>query len=198
MRLLLIFFTKNGYPISIIQNSIKKFLDKLFKGKSASETDTKHIVIVLPYLYNVSEDISKRFKGICKTFNIKDCNIIFNTRKLSTFFPIKTKVPTLLCSLVVYAFYCLEVPGKPIYIGKTFRHLVTRVKEHKSRAQSNIYSHLLECHNHSNFFGDFKIISSARSDFELKIKESLYICKLKPELNIKATNSSDCTLRLFN
>ena len=59
-------------------------------------------------------------KKLCKCFGLS-CNIIFKTRKLSTYFPLKTPVPNLLKSMSVYCFTCADVQHNPIYIEKTTR-----------------------------------------------------------------------------
>ena len=71
-----------------------------------------------------------------------------------------------------------------ICIGKTKRHLVTRVGEHKSD-KSAIGQHLKVCHicNHSFDVNQFKIINIGKSDLDCKIKEALHIKALNPSLN---------------
>ena len=68
---------------------------------------------------------------------------------------------------VVYKFKCL-CDANNIYIGKTIRHLATRVKEHCKL----------------NFSCDiFSIIDSGKNDFEITIKEALHIKFKKPTIN---------------
>ena len=79
------------------------------------------------------------------------------------------------------------------YYGETQRHLGVRVAEHlgvspltgKLVSQNNITAvreHLCSC-GHSASFSDFSILSSAQSNFILKVQESLFISRDKPVLN---------------
>ena len=70
------------------------------------------------------------------------------------------------------------------YIGKTKRHLITRVTEHRAD-KSAIGQHLGRCSSCRNSFGidQFKIISNGRTDVECKIKEALNIKNSNPTLN---------------
>ena len=123
-------------------------------------------------------------------------------RRLSSFFPFKDVIPKFLRSHVVYKYKC-QCCGA-LYLGKTSRHLHTRVSEHlgishltgkklASPSPSSIHSHI-NTTNHSSSFHDFSITSSCNSSFELLIRESLLIAKLKPELN---ENISSIPLTLF-
>ena len=76
---------------------------------------------------------------------------------------------------VVYQFTCLR-DANSTYIGKTIRHLATRVKEHAT-SSSAIKEHLSSCTTCKNNYScnSFKVIDSANSDFEVSIKEALHI-----------------------
>ena len=73
--------------------------------------------------------------------------------------------------------YCFKGPcdKTQFYIGKTKRHLAMRVQEHLSgkSAIPEYISSSKDCHSCS--ISNFCIISQANTDFEAKIKESLYI-----------------------
>lgn len=70
------------------------------------------------------------------------------------------------------------------YIGKTKRHLATRVKEHRF-CKSAVNNHLLSCNNCCNNFSvkRFKILACGRSDMDISIKEALLIKASNPALN---------------
>ena len=84
--------------------------------------------------------------------------------------------PLALQANVVYVF-------EGIYIGKTKRHLATRVSEHFS-GNSAIFYHISSCNasNHSTI-ENFHILSHGNNDFDNKVKVVLYIKKKKPLLN---------------
>ena len=84
----------------------------------------------------------------------------------------------------MYQFKCLR-DANTNYIGKTTRHLATRVKEH-STSPSAIKDHLSVCNScQSNYScnNNFSILCSGRNDSEIIIKEALCIKYQKPVLN---------------
>ena len=72
------------------------------------------------------------------------------------------------------------------YIGETRHHFKTRIEEHiKKDNKSHIFKHLhstVTCFDSYNCLS-FKIIDKAHSQFDLKIKEALYMNWRKPSLN---------------
>ena len=68
---------------------------------------------------------------------------MFSSFKISSFFSMKDSVPLDLRSCVVYKFVCASC--KADYIGRTKRHLSTRIKEHlETDKKSHVYKHLDE------------------------------------------------------
>ena len=119
----------------------------------------------------------------------------FNVRKLSSYFSIKDRTPSFLMSKVVYKFRC-PLDKDQSYIGKTKRHLNIRVKEHLN-LNSSVNSHILHCSCKPSI-DDFCILSKATTEFELNIKEALFIKELSPSLNVKLANSgSSYYLKIF-
>ena len=85
------------------------------------------------------------------------------------------------------------------YIGKTIRHLATRVKEHAT-SPSAIKDHLSSCITCKDNYScnSFKVIDSANSDFEVSIKEALHIKHKNPSLNKQlSTNGMSFILKIF-
>ena len=92
-------------------------------------------------------------------------------------------------------------------MGKTTRYLSIRISEHlrinyrsdiklttafsaiRNHIQSNINDHL----NFNLTKDQFKVVSSARTDFELSLKEGLLIKSMKPSLN----DMGSINLKLF-
>ena len=106
--------------------------------------------------------------------------------------------PLPLLANVVYKFECLR-DANTFYIGKTIRHLATRVKEHGS-SNSAIYSHLLTCETcKSNFScNNFSVIDSGKNDFEVTIKGAFHIKFSKPIMNKQLfTQGSSFVLNVF-
>ena len=87
-------------------------------------------------------------------------------------------------SCVVYKFTCAECNS--VYVGETSRHISTRVREHLfSDKNSHIFKHLQSSDACKNACNEtcFKVIDSARTHYQLKIKEALHIMWEGPSLN---------------
>ena len=86
-----------------------------------------------------------------------------------------------------------------MYIGKTMRHLATRVKEH-GNSPSAIHEHLLSCQTCKLNFSHncFDVIDSGKNNFETTVKEALHIKLKKPLLNKQLfSHGSSFVLNLF-
>ena len=118
-------------------------------------------------------------------------------------FKFKDNIPTPLMSSLVYQYNCNRCNS--IYVGKTTRHLATRISEHRgisprTGAQlgkpifSSIRNHVYNIHNSNLISPDqFKIVCTSNYDYELLIKESILIKKLQPDLN----NNDSLSLKVF-
>ena len=99
-------------------------------------------------------------------------------------FSFKDRTPDALKSMVVYQFTCAGCNSR--YIGETSRHLSTRIKEHTvSDKNSHIFKHLSFSSTCKNLYTPtcFKILDSAKTSFDLKLKEAFHIKHGNPELN---------------
>ena len=106
--------------------------------------------------------------------------------KLRNLFSVKDSVPRELRSCVIYKFTaCCNA----CYIGKTGGHFSTRVREQlSSDKSSHIFKHLLssERYRQSCSADCSKILDSAPTKFQLKLKEAMHINWEKPNLNQQA------------
>ena len=110
--------------------------------------------------------------------------MVFTSFKIGSWFSAKDHIPSGLRSRVVYKFSCAGCNA--CYIGETNRHLSTRVNEHlTSDKSSHIYKHLSESPNcrSLNSSNNFKILDQASTEYDLRIKEAVYIQLHKPSLN---------------
>ena len=107
-----------------------------------------------------------------------DLNIVFTTVKVKNYFSLKSHAPLPLMANIVYKFQCLR-DANTFYIGKTKRHLATRVREH-SQFSSAIREHLTNCAMcKSNYsVNSFRVVIVGNSDLAISIKEAMHI-KLK-------------------
>ena len=126
-----------------------------------------------------------------------DIILVFKPLKTGSYFSLKSKVPDYLKAGVIYKYTC-PMNTDTNYIGKTSRQLCRRIKEHFTpEKNSPVFNHILNCscsHNHNNF----KVLKTARNDYELSVLEALFIKNQKPPLNNTITNNgSSFFLSLF-
>ena len=86
------------------------------------------------------------------------------------------------------------------YIGKACRHFKTRIDEYEKKdKKSNIYTHL---HNNEECFSSFNSdcfssLDYAPTQFQIKIKDGMYIDWEKPNLNKKLNHFATAFLQIF-
>ena len=129
----------------------------------------------LPYL-STSSFTHRKIRSLLKAYcSNLDTRLIFSSYKVGNMFSIKDPIPKSLRSLVVYKFSCAGCNS--VYVGETCRHFTTRVREHVTRDKnSHIYKYLLSsslCKQVSNE-NCFTILDTAKSSYQLKIKEVLH------------------------
>ena len=121
-------------------------------------------------------------------------------QRLSTFFRFKDRIPLSLRSRIVYKYKCQCCNA--LYVGETVRHLHKRISERMGilgctgkPLSKPLFSNIRDHHGHAISPDGFSILSSCSSSFELLLRESLLISKLKPSLNV---NLSSVPLTLYN
>ena len=119
---------KNAFPIKLVDNCIKNFLNKNFLNTPVTLTvKRKELLIVLPYLGNVSLALRTRLQNsINKNLPFCKIKVIFkSTTRHSKFFRFKNKVPLNLYLNVVSCARC-----NATYYSESCRHLNSRVGKH--------------------------------------------------------------------
>ena len=190
------FFAQNGFPSQMFYKSLRCFLNKIFCPKPLKEGPRKlEFYFKLPYMSdNLNSYVKKELNNIfCKYFpHIKACAIFYNNCKLKNYVNHKDKLPSPLCSMVVYLYKC------PIcqlaYVGSTKKCLLQRYHEHNgsscrtgkmlaSPPSSSIRDHCKRTCKCIISCDDFQVIYKGDSDIEIRIAESLLIGKHRPKLN---------------
>ena len=113
-----------------------------------------------------------------------DIKLVFSSFKIGNLFGVKDPVPDGLRSRVVYKFVCAVCNA--CYVGETFRHFSTRVREHLvSDRASHIFRHLkVSPHCRALCSKDnFHVLDHASTSFQLKLKEAIHIQREQPSLN---------------
>ena len=100
-------------------------------------------------------------------------------------------IPSHLCSGVVYEYACSGCNSR--YVGNSMRNIHIRISEHKGRSYrtnrvlhkplfSEIREHALES-DHPINSDSFKLLAKHLNKLDIQIVESLFIHKMKPDLN---------------
>ena len=157
------------------------------------------IIFFIPFTGLPSIIFSRKLKELFKKYYcILTLELFFTSFKVKNYFSLKCHTPLPLLANVVYQFQYLRDTNN-IYIGKTIRHLTTRVKEHGT-SPSAVSNHLSSCETWKlNFSCDsFSIIDSGKNDFEITVKEALHIKCKKPTINRQLfTQGSSFLLNVF-
>ena len=138
----------NGFPKYTANRILKKY-KSLFgsdnkQSKPPLDPNTTVIFLSLPYVGKQGEALVRKCCNEIKYLVHKPLKfqIHWQTTKVSFFTSTKDPVPKDLKSSVVYQFDCSGCGD--MYIGKTNRNLITRVKEH-CKPNSEIYNHTSNC-----------------------------------------------------
>ena len=153
----------------------------------------------------VKKQLSKLASNCLKDSKI---TILWNsTRRLRQIFHFKDRLPMRLRSHILYQYSCDGCNS--IYLGKTKRHFGVRAYEHLGLSlrtdkpltynpnhnnNSGIRVHLNDQNNCLGNIDNFKIIGKAKTNYHLRLKESILFRKVKPSLN---TQETSIPLQLF-
>ena len=165
-------FRQDGYPGVTFEKCVKCFVDSKFipckKHKRESANSLLYHTLNKHLLTNCWQNLLR--------------GTIMSTHKEFLF--IEMSYSKILKANIVNKFSCL-CDINISFIGKTKRHLGTRIKEHRSE-KSAIGQHLQTCYTCVHNFNEISvpnILSTGNSDFDCKIREVLLIKSEKPTLN---------------
>ena len=190
------FFHNNGFSFNLFNNQLEKFLSKSFDFKTVfPSVARKPFHFVLPYYGHKSVLLIKQLAAlISESYPHIDAKLILtNDHKTGSYFNYKDRIPELLRSGIIYKYSCPQECGSS-YIGSSIRTFHTRIMEHagvSSRTlrpltkplQSAVRSHSVRCGGVTLSASDFRVVASRSGQVDLRILESLYILKEKPNLN---------------
>ena len=129
-------FKCNSYSVNIIDQCIKKFLDKLNVAKQIVPTVPKRELIVnLPFPGKLSLNLRKcLYKLVSRLLPQCKIKVIFQSKnQLSSLFRFKYSIPLYLCSHLIYIFQCSNC--NITYHSETERHLKVRAGKHISTSK---------------------------------------------------------------
>ena len=185
------YFFNNGFPCSLIKSQINKYL-KNANSVNSNGSSIENLYISFPYFGQQSEKFKNEISKIFQKFfiNVKINVILSNKNTIGSFFPYKDRLPIGMRSSIVYKYCCASCSHH--YIGSSMRNLYMRMSEHQGKSyrtgnfiqnpNSSIFDHKFSCDTQISS-NDFKILDYSSSEFRLRILESLYIHKEKPNLN---------------
>ena len=190
------FFHNNGFPTKLFNDQLEKFLSKKHDFQPViSSVAKKSLYFVLPYYGHKSVLLIKELTNLITEYfpHIEPKLILTNQHKIGSYLSYKDKIPKILQSGIVYKFSCPQNCGSA-YIGSSIRTLQTRVMEHAglsvrtqrpltSPLQSAVRSHCVGCGGVPVLLDNFEVINYRSGIIDLRILESLYIMKEKPNLN---------------
>lgn len=177
---------------------LRNFLNSKFSPRPVVQTVAREKkYIKLPYLGHMSFTIRKQLQIILRDFFPQiDFRFVFtNQFTIGSLLKQTKPKPFDLTSGVVYLFNCPCCNAR--YIGSTSRWLQHRIYEHKgvsirtklpiSRPSHSAIREHFETESHPFTSNDFSILTSISNRADLVTLESLYITKMKPNLNNTTT-----------
>ena len=199
-------FGMNGYPTRFVDKCIRAFFNKIYEKRDPLfMVPKREFTMFLPFLGNTSlrikNSLTRSFNELMPFCKVK---LIFkSSRKLSSCFMFKDKIPESLMSGVIYQFNCSGCTSS--YIGSTKRYWETRLQEHLHISALTgqrlnglqVFSpmqHCKCCPGASISRDDFKIIGRDSNPYVLQVKESIFIKTKRPQLN---NNMISVPLHLF-
>ena len=200
---------KNGYPTGFLNQQIRIFFNKMHKRVKTPEVekrpDTKNktrpilSILKLPYIGDMPHQIEKEIRQfLFKKLSQKSkfVKVHETAASIGQKFRYKNRQILLHSSGVVYKLNCSYGQS---YIGQTKKNLKIRSNDHMPRNLTNnetdVSQHLKNNPDHTMNFHSPEILAHSNNIRKLRIKETLLIQNLQPQLNID--NSSN-PIRVFN
>ena len=117
---------------------------------------------------------------------------VSSSAKLRDIVAMKSPIPVEECSSIVYSLSC---SCGALYVGRTCRHLVTRINEHqKPGGLANVHQKNCQLQKSEIKFG--VLYSRARTMFSLSVAEACIISSRRPKLNSREERSYEFILPL--
>ena len=184
----------NNFPDNFLDFRISKFFHNLDNQKEQiSSAQKQRITMVCQFYGEKSKELNCKLRSVFSRYYPQfDLRLVFtNNFRIKSYFPSSPRGPIGMTSGVIYDYTCQNCRKK--YIGKSIRHLSTRIHEHMGTSprtgarlqvppHSEIRNHIQvqECAIRAE---NFKILERSSYDRNLLIMESILIKSIRPELN---------------
>ena len=218
MHLKSVFTGINGYPSKIVHNTLNQIIKTLEResnlqcentvtsAQANSETKEEYFPhMCLPYKGKQGEGILNDFKSTVKKFLPKNVTprIVYQGKKLGSFFKIKDKIKTEHQSDLVYGYANNlsggnkhKEKGDLEYVGETGVRYGTRIHEHYFTDRKSAIFKYRQDNDLEALESNFEVLESGYSNkTSRKLAEALYIKALEPKLNEQVKSYK---LNLFN
>ena len=167
-----------------------------------TQEDKSTVTLNLPYAGDKGEKVIAKLQKYVKSTvhkgnqKINVCTV-YKARKLGSKFNIKDQTKFEHMHNVVYHTKCPHKECNSHYSGQTKCRIGKRALQHRGTDKNSHVLQHTKIKNHKRVeIKDFKILGKGyRTDFTRRISESLFIKKLKPDLNIQKDSYK---LSLFN
>ena len=180
-------FENNQYSPAFYNNIIRRTLSKILghgpqdsneHNRSERPKLSKSLLVKIQFR---GVETSKFIKSIFKGNTDLPVQIILTTCKLRQLVSqLKSPIAKLSRSSLIYQITCSGCNA--LYVGQTGRHLITRLQEH-GRKGTPVAQHFKDCQvPTSTIISSSKILDST-SRSKLTTLESIYISKLRPQIN---------------
>lgn len=182
---------ENGYPRSFIKRNMAKGKRRLSNPNQQKNKIEFKNALILPY---EGREKAKKIKRLGKNFGIS--TVYKKGKNLSGYFSKNYKERT---NLEAGGIYEIDCGCKEKYVGETGNLLNKRIKQHKYSVntmdmKNGVAAHRLNCEKNINW-DEIKLLTQERSWWKRKIKESLFIQKEKPTMNL---NQGICIVGKWN
>ena len=188
------FFINNMYPEKLFNTILKKFLNHKFITSPPCATVQKQSVFVsIPYIGTDSAKLRSEILSLLSKFypQIQPKLYFKNNFKIGSFFRKCNVQAPMLQSSVVYKYTCDLC--EEVYIGSTKLQLFCRSAQHfgvshrtathSSKPTNSAIKTYSETHDHLLKLCNFSILDSCHNLGDLRLLETVYINKLKPQMN---------------
>ena len=199
-------FISNSYPSSFFDNVVNRFLASLGSSMQKDDSDAcsekAFVYLHVVYVGGPSHTFGKRLASLIHDKHGVEAKVVFSTFKVGSYFGLKSQIPPLFKSNVVYKFVC-SCDESTSYIGMTTTQWFVRIGQHfDPYKKTAIFSHLVSCQacRESNPKSlQFQILRHLRGVRDTEIHEALQIRKCKPSLNkqLGSFQGSSFLLRIF-
>ena len=172
-----------------------KFLCFRFKSLPLFGPEKKPMIMCLPFIGDQSVKLQRQLQRLVRAI-APWINLSVISRpmfKLSVLSKLKCSIPALATSNIVYLIRCKDC--KEFYIGKTYRRLSQRIKEHSTSEASALTKHAISS-NHVIDFQNPEVLCRDLAHTRLLIKETIKIKELEAYKSLNA-NSGSFDLVLF-